>query len=234
MYFSSMEHLILIHGALGSAIQLNPLKQLLEKDFQIHVLEFEGHGKTSGNKAEFSTSKFISELEEIIDHVGQSVHVFGYSMGGFIALLTASKENSKIKSITTLGTKMSWSPEIAEREVKHLNPEFIMEKVPAFVSALESQHGSHWKEVMRRTADYMKQLGHENPITQARMSQLSIPVQICLGDQDRMVSMEETQQVHGWIANSQFKKLENSKHPLEQTDLTALSDAIRSFVDSES
>ena len=86
---------------------------------------------------------------------------------------------------------------------------------------------------MHRTADYMKKLGHDNPITQAQMSQLSIPVQICLGDQDRMVSTEETQQVHGWIGNSQFKKLKNSKHPLEQTDLVALSDAIQSFVDSE-
>jgi len=231
MYFSSMEHLILIHGALGSAIQLNPLKQLLEKDFQIHVLEFEGHGKTSGNKAEFSTSKFISELEEIIDHVGQSVHVFGYSMGGFIALPTASKENSKIKSITTLGTKMSWSPEIAEREVKQLNPDIIMEKVPVFAKALESQHGKHWKAMMHRTAAYMNVLGKENPITKEQMSQLNIPVQICLGDQDRMVSIEETQAVHEWIPNSHFKKLKDSKHPLEQTDLTVLSDAIRSFID---
>ena len=102
----------------------------------------------------------MQQLDDLVQQVGELVHLFGYSMGGFIALLSAANGNKKIHSITTLGTKMKWSPRIAENEVKQLNPELIEEKVPAFAKSLEERHGDHWKDLMRRTADYMVLLGN--------------------------------------------------------------------------
>ena len=85
---------------------------------------------------------------------------------------------------------------------------------------------------MRRTADYMKILGDEAPITKERMSQINIPVQLCLADQDQMVSKEETEDVNNWLPDSRIQSIAESKHPIEQTDLTALAETVRSFINA--
>ena len=160
-----MEQLILIHGALGSAEQMKPLEVDLKNQFQTHILEFEGHGRHSNIDDAFTTATFINQLDKLTHQFSDPVHLFGYSMGGFIALLSAANGNNKIKSITTLGTKMRWSPGIAEQEIRHLSPQKIKDKVPAFATALERLHGGHWERVLIRTSDYMKKLGMETPIT---------------------------------------------------------------------
>ncbi|SNT18962.1 Pimeloyl-ACP methyl ester carboxylesterase [Ekhidna lutea] len=228
-----MNNLILIHGALGNSDQMSPLKEMLEKDFNVHLLELEGHGASSSNEKAFAIDDFVSQLDDCIDTVGNA-HIFGYSMGGFITLLSAASGNQNIQSITTLGTKMKWSPEIAEQEVKQLNPEKIKEKVPAFARALEKKHGVHWENVLNRTAAFMKTLGDEAPITKKRMSQINIPVQLCLSDQDQMVSKEESEEVNALLMNSRLHIIPESKHPIEQTNLTALAEKVRFFIQSVS
>ena len=64
------------------------------------------------------------------------------------------------------------------------------------------------------------------------MSSIQIPVQLCLADQDQMVTKDETEEVNGWLSNSRIRIIEESKHPLEQTNLTTLSESIRSFIRS--
>lgn len=227
-----MKKLILIHGAIGGADQLIPLKELLKNDFEVHMLEFEGHGKHSSILEPYSLENFDHQLTEALNKVGEPAHIFGYSMGGFVALLNAAEGNRNVLSVTTLGTKLKWSEDIAEKESKHLNPRVIREKVPKFAEALEKRHGEHWEDVLKRTADFMHDLGELKPIQKDLMSQMKVPVQLCLADQDNMVSVEETHQVHEWIANSKLEIIPESKHPIEQVDLMILANAIKSFVQS--
>ncbi|WP_462247645.1 alpha/beta fold hydrolase [Ekhidna sp.] len=224
-----MKQLILIHGAIGGADQLVPLQEQLKDDFEIHLLEFAGHGRLASDTDEFSIDSFNSQLNHKLDEIGEPSHVFGYSMGGFIALLNAADNSGKIKSLVTLGTKMEWSSEIAGREVKQLNPDVIESKVPKFAQALERRHGGHWKELLSKTADFMLQLGEIRPMQEAVLVNIKIPVKLCLADQDHMVSQEETLQVAQWIANCDFELIRDSKHPIEQVDLMVLASTIKSF-----
>ncbi|WP_436517674.1 alpha/beta fold hydrolase [Ekhidna sp. To15] len=225
-----MKQLMLIHDAIGGADQLFPLKELLKNEFEIHLLEFDGHGSKASINDPFSLESFDRQLGDMLDSIGQYTHVFGYSMGGFVALWSAANGNNKIASITTLGTKMAWSEAIAEKEIKHLNPDAIIIKVPKFAEVLRKRHGEKWQNVLIRTADFMTRLGKLQPIQESLISRISIPVQLCLADNDVMVSLEETQQVHQWISGSSFEMISNSKHPIEQVDLTVLADTIRSFM----
>lgn len=225
-----MEHIVLVHGALGDGPQMNLLKENLDNDYRVHVLEFEGHGKTANKKGTFSLDGFVEEFDALLKAIGKEVHVVGYSMGGFVALIAASRGSMGICSLTTLGTKMAWSPAIAEKEVQQLNPTIIAEKVPAFAEVLAARHGQFWVDVVRKTADFMQTLGARNPITKESMGVLSIPVQLCLGDQDRMVSLEETTSVHQWIPGSRLVIVPESKHPLEQVKMEALVDVISTFI----
>jgi len=86
----------------------------------------------------------------------------GYSMGGYVALYLALMQNNLIHNIVTLGTKFNWSKEAVDKETKLLNPEIMLEKIPAYAKTLETKHGSHWKELVIKTAGMMNDIGNNN------------------------------------------------------------------------
>lgn len=132
--------LLLLHGALGAKSQLEPLKKIIENDFEIHLLNFEGHGDKNSNN-DFSIELFAKNLLDFLNENNvEKVNIFGYSMGGYVALQLATQHPKRFEKIVTLGTKFKWSPEEAAKETRMLNPEKIEEKVPAFANYLNQLH----------------------------------------------------------------------------------------------
>ena len=143
------ENLLLLHGALGSKVQLRPLKQILEQKFNVFDLNFEGHGDVYSEQ-DFSIDLFASNVRDFLKEQNlENTHIFGYSMGGYVALHLANHKPSLVNKIVTLGTKFDWNPEGAAREIKMLNPEKVEEKIPAFAGYLNKLHSAlSWKVVM--------------------------------------------------------------------------------------
>lgn len=221
-----MKNILLIHGALGASAQFNTLKEKLADTFNVYTLEFPGHGKTRST-ANFSIPIFAESLKDFI-YVNQlqQVTIFGYSMGGYVALYLASKKPELIEKIITLGTKFDWNPESALKESQLLNPEKIQEKVPAFAKSLESLHGENWKNVLQQTASMMIAMGEKNPLNESDFNQIKCACILGVGDSDTMVSQEETKRVANWIKNSEFYLLENTIHPIEKVSVEKLIDVI--------
>mgnify|MGYP001031176461 CR=1 FL=1 len=228
-----MERLILLHGALGAADQLVCLQEILKNDFEVYLFEFSGHGHKANLNLPFTVAGFIQELNTFIESIDKKVHIFGHSMGGFIAMLAAAEGNASIKSITTLGTKMFWNAEIALNETKNLNAVKIREKVPLFAAVMQKRHGVHWADLLKRTADFMHTLGAENPIQEAVMKQIKCPVQLLLAEHDQLVSEEETLTVKRWIHQATFSKIPDSSHPIEKVNMDFLAERIKVFIQSD-
>ena len=114
--------IILLHGAIGASDQLIPLgNELKENNFDVFYLNFSGHGRQNF-EIDFGVKQFVDELSSFISkNKLQQPHVFGYSMGGYVALYLASEKPEMIGTIFTLGTKFEWSPEIAVKEIKMLD-----------------------------------------------------------------------------------------------------------------
>ncbi len=222
--------LILLHGALGSKAQLLPLGDKLKDHFDIYTLNFEGHGGLSINR-EFSLDHFSENLLQFIENEKLvSPNIFGYSMGGYVALKLAMSHPDKVKHIMTLGTKFDWSPESAAMEVKMLNPDVIVEKVPKFAEQLKERHTPEdWKHVLRKTADMMLALGNGEALRPAAFNKVNCPVHITVGGADNMVSIEESKNVADSIPNSAFEVFEGFKHPIEQVDVGMLRNKIVDF-----
>ena len=114
---ASKPNLLLLHGALGSAQQMLPLKDLLKDHYTIHTYDFPGHG--GKDFAEHSLTVPILG-EHLLDHLREfqliGTHVFGYSMGGYVALWLEANKAGIFSSIMTLGTKFNWTTDIAAKE----------------------------------------------------------------------------------------------------------------------
>jgi|ERR1043165_710812 pimeloyl-ACP methyl ester carboxylesterase len=222
-----MKELLLLHGALGSKEQFAQLEETLGGKYKIHTLNFSGHGRRPSHHHAFTIQNFAHEvLDWMNEHYDKNMDIFGYSMGGYVALWLARFYPDRVKRIFTLGTKLGWSDEQAEKEIKMLNADKIVEKVPAFAQALAERHGEHeWKSVMSKTASLMRDLGHTH-LKEQDFLKIEHKVLLGRGEKDNMVTAEETEYVHRLLKNSTLKTYGNVPHPIEQVPVELLAGEI--------
>lgn len=219
------QSILLLHGALGSKEQLEPLKASLQTKNTVYSFNFIGHG---GDEipASLTMNDLVDQLHQyIIGNISSEdeLTIFGYSMGGYAALLLASKQICKIDRIITLGTKLNWDTAIAEHEIKMLDPEMIEQKVPAFAKELKQRHHpGDWKLLLKRTAELMVDLGDKQYLNAETFAIIHCPCKLMLGDKDKMVTLDETRNAFNQIKNASLSVLPSTPHPIEKVDLKTL------------
>ncbi|MFZ4544135.1 MAG: alpha/beta fold hydrolase [Saprospiraceae bacterium] len=220
--------LLLLHGALGSKKQFEPLKDLLSGSFEVYDLNFEGHGGRATDK-KFSIELFSENVVQFMDENKiEKINIFGYSMGGYVALKTAINYPARIGKIITLGTKFKWDEASTLKEVGMLNPVTIEEKVPHFAAKLKDEHEPlDWKEVVKKTAEMMRGLADGKAIKDESIAAIIQSVTIGLGSEDRMVSISESEQTANLLPNGKFMVLHGEPHPFEKVNTDQLCAWIR-------
>lgn len=225
-----MKNLILLHGAIGASDQFEELKTILSKIYNIYTLDFSGHGKNKNIDKEFSIQNFSNDLNDFIQtNKIEKANIFGYSMGGYVALHYILHFPNQVEKIFTFATKYEWSIEIASKEIKLLNPEIIQQKIPAFAAALEKRHGEKWKVVLEKTKEMMLTMGENPPLTTNDLNKVSIPVQFGVGDKDQMVSIEETIKFKSACSDGSLLILPQTEHPFEKIKLIQLCIHMQAF-----
>jgi pimeloyl-ACP methyl ester carboxylesterase len=225
-----MNHLLLLHGAIGSASQFAPLRKKLENDYYVHAPDFPGHGG-SPIPEKFSIPLFSQFTQDYCrQHKLQQVQIFGYSMGGFVGLHLARNEPGLVSSVITLATKFDWDPVIAEKEISMLQPDRIEAKLPSFATSLRERHApENWKMVLEKTTHMLRDMGTDNTSSTPRWSEIEQPVLLVLSDRDKMVSQEETLAVYRQLKQGQYCVLPGTAHPIESVDTELLKYIIRRF-----
>lgn len=212
--------LLLLHGAIGASKQLQPLAGQLATNYDIHLFDFPGHGGTALPEERFSIQLFSEALRGYIEtHHLQQPAIFGYSMGGYVAMFFAKHYPHLVGKIATLGTKFHWDEATAAKEVKMLDAATITAKVPAFAAALAQLHApNNWEEILQRTAAMLTTMGKSNPLKLEDYSSINNASLIMLGDRDKMVTLEETVSVYKNLPAAQMAVLPATAHPIEQAD----------------
>lgn len=226
-----MQHILLLHGAIGAKDQLRSLADRLSKKYKIHTLDFNGHGENT-TSTYFSIEGFAEDVRYYMEqnNISQAVF-FGYSMGGYVAMWLGSYYPKITSRIITLATKFHWDETIAEKETKLLDADTIEEKVPAFAEQLRQRHGTdHWKSLLEKTKSLLQQLGNKNALELSAYADISIPCLLLLGDNDKMVTAAETIAVQYALPNAQYRSLPNTVHQIEQVDIEMLAGIIEGFV----
>lgn len=225
-----MRHLLLLHGAIGAKDQLMSLKEQLSHDFVIHAINFSGHGGEPIPEEPFSIELFANNVFSYMEKENiQQTNIFGYSMGGYVGMHIARHNPAKISKLVTLATKFKWDEKIAADEIKMIDPELIIKKVPAFAKELEIRH-TNWQEVLHKTSDMLKNLGQDNTLKETDYLSISIPALLLVGDRDKMITVEETTSVFKKLPNAEMGVLPNTPHPFAQVDPVLLAILIRRFL----
>jgi pimeloyl-ACP methyl ester carboxylesterase len=227
-----MQHLLLLHGALGSKDQFQSLVHLLEDSFQVHTFNLLGHGGQPIPESSFSIELFSEQVARYIQDMNiEKANVFGYSMGGYIAMYLAKQMPDTINKIVTLATKFYWDEKTATKEVKLLDGKTIQEKLPAFAEQLQQRHAPlDWLLVLDKTIELLINLGENNTLQLEDYTSITTPSLVLLGDRDKMVTLDETLAVYKQLPNAQFGVLPGTPHVFEQVNLSLLAYLIKRFL----
>jgi pimeloyl-ACP methyl ester carboxylesterase len=227
-----MQHLLLLHGALGAKDQFEPLAGKLKNDFIIHTLNFSAHGGETIPESALSIESYAKDVLHYMNlHNIEHTNIFGYSMGGYVGMYIAKYFAERLIKLVTLASKFHWDEVIAAREIKMLDAAAIELKVPAFAQQLAIRHAPNdWKLLLQKTAEMMKNLGSNNILKHEDYTTIAIPSLIMLGDRDKMVTLDETVTVYKKLPHVQMAVLPNTPHPLEQVNVDLLAYMIKQFI----
>lgn len=219
--------LLLLHGALGSKRQLLPLQQRMGGA----VIDFTGHGDLAIPDTGLSFEQFVADIDRAYATNGfVKAHLFGYSMGGYAALLFAAQFPERVHSVVTLGTKLLWTEEGLQKELRMLDPELMLAKVPAFAHMLAEVHGEdRWRELVLAIAQSMKGLAAAPLLTPEVCTRIQCRVLHCVGDNDTTAVPHDTRIFASGFKYASVHVLKNTRHPFEGVDLTALEKALEDF-----
>ncbi|UOG73139.1 alpha/beta hydrolase [Hymenobacter tibetensis] len=226
--------LLLLHGALASEAQLKPLARELSAFYSIHTFSFSGHGGRAVAADSFSMQGFAKEVALFIEEKALApVDIFGYSMGGYAALAAAVAAPGSIRTITTLGTKLDWSPATAALETRFLDLDTMRAKVPHYVAQLEQLHApTPLPELLTATAGMMRTLGTAPLLTPTVLANLEVPVQMMVGELDKNAGVDASRHFADYMPHATFEILMNTPHPLERVNPDLLVSRIARFIES--
>ncbi len=225
-----MNPLLLLHGALGSKDQFDRLIPKLEDHFELHTLNFEGHGQAGPTDSPFRIEYFSENVLGYLDEHGiEEINIFGYSMGGYVALNLAKEQPESVHKIATLGTILQWDEEVAELESSHLYSNKIKEKVPLFADQLKERHLYGWEKVVDKTRKLVQNLGEDPVIKKDDWKTIKHSIRLHVGDRDTTAGIDKTIEIYKKMDYADLAVLPKTGHPLSEVNQPVLVASLLDF-----
>lgn len=166
------------------------------------------------------------------------VHLVGYSMGGYIAALTALENQSCIASLTLIASACDELPEdeIQQRIqllklIKNKQYTGMTEKrLKSFFHKCHQQHSEYLNTVKQMEQDLgAAVLAAQVVATQSRknllpsLAKCTFPIHLISGEQDHLLNESSMFAIHQHLPNSDVTRIKNAGHmlPIEQSEVLA-------------
>nr|BBH86329.1 oxidoreductase [Thermosporothrix sp. COM3] len=118
--------LVLLHGAFTTIEMFAALLPELSSNRQIIAVELQGHGRTADIEREIRLEYLADDVAALLAHLGiAQTDVFGYSMGGSVALYLARRHPGLVRKLALASTAYNldaYYPEMREGLI-HATPE---------------------------------------------------------------------------------------------------------------
>lgn len=101
----SGEPLVMLHGGIGASETLAPLLPALDRP--VILVDLQGHGRTADVDRPLRPSSMADDIAALAAHLGlDSIDLFGYSLGGAVALRTAIQHPGLVRRLVLVSIAM--------------------------------------------------------------------------------------------------------------------------------
>jgi pimeloyl-ACP methyl ester carboxylesterase len=99
--------LVLLHGGLGSGEMFGPVLPQLAARRQVIAVDLQGHGRTADIDRPIDVRLMADDIAALIDHLElDRPDVVGYSLGGGVALHTATKHPAQVRRLVVVSANI--------------------------------------------------------------------------------------------------------------------------------
>lgn len=209
------ETLLLLPSMLGSiTTEWHNFERQLAAEYRVIHMDLRGHGRSENNAPDLKPDRMSRDISGLLDHLEvQSVHIAGYSLGGYLGLIASLNQPRRVKTLSIHATKFYWNKDAAAKMRAQLDPDQMAQKVPAYADQLVQLHGARqWRELVRQAADLVSFLV-TNGLTENMATRLQIPVLVSVGDRDELVPLLEVARLSRVLPNGELLVLPGVRHP---------------------
>jgi esterase/lipase len=219
--------ILLLHGFLGSIKQMEPLEECLKDRFQVYSYDLPGHHGKSFPEEKFTFTTLQQHLYEYIKEFQlNGCFVFGYELGGYLALTLEAKRSGTFDGIFTWATDYDWSHQKVQSYKQLFATDKIEKRDSLFADKLNLLHfPSDWKEICKETLQLIEYTS-KHALSESEIDNILCKVRIALGDQDEVVTIEESAAFYRQLPSGSLLVLPNTTHAIEEINLELLKSEI--------
>jgi 3-oxoadipate enol-lactonase len=226
--------LIVLHGANGSAQEMEPLLERLRgRGRQVIAFDMLGHG----GRPIPSQIKLADIAEDVIAHCDAGAippaHWFGFSVGGLVPLWLAAHHPRRVISVATLTTKFVYDA-VAVAHATHLTDGSRVKRAdPARAERLRLIHfPQDWERLIHVLQGMFSGFANAPPLALEELKRISQPVLTLGGLEDPLVPAEEVRTLAKLVARGATALFGGSAHPLTSAPLDAIARNLLAFLDN--
>jgi pimeloyl-ACP methyl ester carboxylesterase len=220
--------IVFLHGWMGSSFCFSNQIDYFSKAYRVFVFEHKGHGKSDRPKdASYTLPEFAEELNQALEKLvgDEKIVLIGHSMGGMISLVyaitsgfkerlkglilmstTPKFENPGVQEYIDLIRKGEMSLEPNPEDVNSIlvplcfNPKYVQTHEETIKKFIEEKLENSEYVALKTLINFVDHYDVEDELTE-----IEVPTLILSGDEDTMVSPEDSRSMHEKIRNSQLK-----------------------------
>lgn len=227
--------LLLLHGAAGcTRFETAPLMRRLESAFHLVGVDLSGHGSSAFPASEpLSLDLFAEDVRTVMNDLDlNSAHVFGFSLGGGVALRLAYQSPDRVDRLGLLQTNVNWTEAQAQAMRKRLDPDVIRERSTDRANEIEAHH-EHSARLLRQLRAFVDTLSTASRAMTDTLSDISAPTLVGAVDQDPLFDLDSTRLLHRQLPGSRLAILPGTHHSLTRAPLSLLAPLLRTHFLSE-
>lgn len=210
---------LLLHGAAGcTQLETAGLLRRLEPHYRVVAVDFSGHG-ASDHVAPFSADLFADNARAALDQAGiEQADVFGFSMGGAMALHFAHRHPDRVRRLAVHGTNVEWGETRVAAMNRRLAADAIAARRPQLADRLAKIH-TDWRALFRRTRSFIASLPEHSSAMVEVTTNVDHETLVSAVDRDDLFSLEVPLGLHGLLPNSRLALLPGDRHALQEVNL---------------
>ncbi len=211
--------LVVLHGLGGATmLETEPLVRHLEPHFHVLAFDFAGHGGSASYDDDVLSIDFLADnIRGVLDYFDlESAHLFGFSIGGFVALRFALLHRHRAGRVAVHGANVDWNDQLADVMNARLDAEMLESRYPAIAQRLDQFHGN-WRRLFARVNRMILGLPAHRQ-TQHALHRIDHPVLVSAVDRDDLLPLGVPFSLHRALPNSTLAILPGTRHAFRDLD----------------
>ncbi len=223
--------LVVLHGALGStALETDRLVRFWERRFHVAAVDLRGHGESAAVAGIPTWEDYAADVEAVAETLGlDRFRLFGFSMGGGIALAVASRLGARVERLAVHGVNVRWSEAEVEAMVGPM--ERAEAENPFWARRLAETHGAErWRGLVEQLVAFTRGLSARH-VKAAELNAITAQTLVSTGDADRFFDVAHAVGLYRDIPGARLWVLPGLDHPIQGVDAEAFARAVGDHLD---